>query len=377
MKPTRNSRVVLVGGGHAHLQVLEALSRDRLAGVDVTLVSPRCLQIYSGMLPGWMAGHYPLSHCHIDLGPLAQAAGVKLILETMAGMDANKQCIALSNGEILEYDLLSLNTGGESDVSWLKTAGEKLLPVRPLEDFIAGWASFLADISPQTPLRLVVIGAGAAGVELAFAVQYACNQRRLSAKVDLVSSEHFLNGHHESVVRRALGLLAKRGISLHIGRAVGAEEGVLLENGELITADRIIATTGARAPYWLQISRLALDAVGYISVDAMHRSLSHPNVFAVGDVCSRTDTHCERSGVHAVKGGAVVAYNLLATLRGSTLKRYHPKRRTLYLLATGPRHAIASWGAWSAQGGWVWYWKDWLDKHFILRHTRRLPIVAR
>lgn len=374
---TRNhTRVILVGGGHAHLQVLDALARHRLAGVDITLVSPRRLQIYSGMLPGWMAGHYPLSNCHIDLGPLAQAAGVKLILETMAGMDANKQCIALSNGDILEYDLLSLNTGSESDVSWLKAAGEKLLPVRPLEDFISGWASFLADAGTQLPLRLVVIGAGAAGVELAFAAHYACKQRRLSAKVDLVSSEHFLSGHHDRVVRRTLGLLSKRGINLHTGRAVGAEEGVLLENGELITADRIIATTGARAPYWLQISHLALDAQGYISVDATYRSLSHPNVFAVGDVCSRTDTYCERSGVHAVKAGVVVAHNLLATLRGGALKTYSHKHRSLYLLATGPRYAIASWGPWSAQGGWVWFWKDWLDKHFIRQHTRRLFVEA-
>lgn len=371
-------RLVLVGGGHAHLQVLKMLRTTHLKGVEIVLVTPRRLQIYSGMLPGWIAGLYSLAHCQIDLDALTQVSGVELILDTVVGMDARRRCVALTDGTHLEYDYLSLDIGSETDVSWLEAAGEHLLPVRPLEGFVSGWGTLLEDAAARSSYRLAIIGAGAAGVELAFAARYAFQQRNLNATVDLISSDqHFLAGHAENVAHLARNLLAQRGIILHGARAAGAEEGIQLANGELLSADRIIAATGSRAPCWLRLSHLDLDHDGYVCVDAAHRSLSHPDVFAAGDICARPDHPLARSGIHALGAGAVVAHNLLALLASRPLKTYQPRHKRLYLLATGPRHAIASWGAWSAQGQWVWVWKDWLDRRFIRRHTLGSPSAYR
>ena len=132
----------------------------------------------------------------------------------------------------------------------------------------------------------------------------------------------------------------------------------------------MLAATGARPQSWLRSSGLACSAGGWVQVDAHHRSPSHPEVFAAGDVCARTDRPLARSGVHAVHAGPVLAANLLATLDGSPPRAYVPKPRSLYLIACGPRHAIASWGNWSAEGGWVWRWKDWIDRGFIRRHRK-------
>jgi len=362
------NRLVLIGGGHAHLSVLRALAKHRLQ-IEAVLITPSPYQTYSGMLPGWLAGHYGLSDCQIDLRPLALVAGVELVIDQVVGMDADRRLVTLSDGSQLDYELVSLDVGSETNLSWLEVLQDRLLPIKPLGVFMQRWSCILAEAAKQNNFHLVVVGGGAAGIELAFAAQHVFAERTYNAKVSLIASEKgILPGHASSVARRVKMLLAQRGVTLHEAHAVGIDNGLLLGNGELLLADIVIASTGARPPAWLKHSKLALDEYGYISVEASHRSLSHPNVFAAGDVCARTDTHMARSGVHAVFSGPVIAHNLMASICGGQFIRYRPRKSSLYLLATGPKHAIASWGRFSAAGHWVWCWKNWIDQRFMSKH---------
>jgi len=362
-------RLILAGGGHAQLSVLTALAR-KPSNIEAVLVTPKAHQIYSGMLPGWMAGHYREEDCRIDLRPLADAAGVRMISAHMVGVKAKHRCVELSDGSRLEYDVLSINAGSEIDTSGLEAAGERLLPVKPLDDFVQRWPGIQAAALRQDNYQLVVVGGGAAGVELAFAAQYAINMQRSNrASVTLVVSQQgILPGHSACTKKRSRTLLQQRGITLFQAQAVGTAEGIILSNGESLRADCIIAATGARPPAWLRNTDIDQDEQGYILVDAHQRSLSHHNVFAAGDVCIRQDIRLARSGVHAVFAGPVLAHNLLASIRGQKLRSYRPRKRSLYILATGPRHAIASWGAVSVQGEWVWYWKNWIDRGFMRKY---------
>ena len=361
--------LIMAGGGHAQLSVLKALAQKPL-GIDAVLITPSPYQIYSGMVPGWMAGHYCLSECRIDLRPLAESAGARLIFAHVVGIDAKRRRVLLSDGMHLDYDGLSLDVGSEADLSLLEAAGERLLPIKPLGDFVQRWPTILTAALQQNYYRLVVVGGGAAGVELAFAAQHAfATQRCKQASVALVASESgILPGHANGVKQCARALLEQRGITLVQAQAVGTSEGVALSNGQSLSADCIIAATGARPPAWLRNSDLALDKQGYVLVDAQHRSVSHPNVFAAGDVCMRSDIQLAHSGVHAVFAGPVLAHNLLAAINGHELESYRPRKKSLYLLATGPKHAIASWGAFSAQGHWVWVWKNWIDCRFMRKY---------
>jgi NADH dehydrogenase FAD-containing subunit len=189
--------------------------------------------------------------------------------------------------------------------------------------------------------------------------------------VDLVASEGgLLAGHARSVQRRVSRYLAGANVQVHQAEASGTPEGVMLSTGTLLPADCVIAATGARAPRWLGRSGLGLDANGYVAVDEFYRSRAHDDVFAAGDVSARRDVSAARSGVHAVHAGPILAANLLAALRGGRMRTYRPRRHSLYLLACGPRYAIASWGRWSAEGGWVWRWKDRIDRGFVRRFAR-------
>ncbi|MBA5604212.1 FAD-dependent oxidoreductase [Duganella sp. FT3S] len=365
-------RLLLIGGGHAHLFVLEQLARVSTPGTEVVMVTPSAQQGYSGMLPGWMAGHYERSQCQIDLRPLAVAASARLELGHVCAMNADRRCVRLDDGREIAYDVASIDVGSATDLSWLGLAGAKLLAVKPLEAFFSAWPQVLAAARARGQIfRLVVVGAGAAGIELALAARYAFARIGVDAAVSLVGSDSgFLTDHAPAVRRHVLVVLARAQIAFHRGRAVGVEQGLMLSNGQLLSADSVIAATGARAHDWLKRSGLACDESGFVEVDRYQRSVSHPNVFAAGDVCSRHDVEMPRSGTHAVHSGPVLAVNLLAALQGGTMRSYVPRRRSLYLISCGARYAVASWGRWSAKGDWVWRCKDLIDRRFIRRFSR-------
>lgn len=363
-------RLVLAGGGHAQLAVLNALGRSPLRDVEVTLVTPEPRQAYSGMLPGWIAGHYTRAALEIDLEPLARRAGVKLLLDRIEAMDANRRCVALSDRRQLDFDLLSLDVGSEINTSSLEMLGDRLLPLRPLGDFLERWPDVLTAARRRPGYRVAVVGAGAAGSEVALAVRYAFHRERIDSEVSLVAPrDKFLVGHATGARRRVADWARRLGVRLHDGLAVGTPDGLLLPDGSTLPTDCVIAATGAAPPCWLNGSGLRLDERGYVAVDSSHRSLSHTQVFAAGDVCSREDRHFARSGVHAVRAGPVLASNLAAALSGRPLRAYRPRRRSLYLLACGPRSAVVSWGKLTAGGAWAWRWKDRIDRRFVERHV--------
>ncbi len=366
------SQLILAGAGHAHLHVLKALARSPWPGVEVTLLTPYDRQIYSGMLPGWMAGHYSVDQCAAVLTPLARAAGVRLKLAALVAMDADTQTVQTSSGETLHYDALSIDTGAAVDNAGLTVSTARCLTIRPLEHFVVDWSSLLAAARAQGSWRMAVVGGGAAGVELALAAQYrlACDIGRAHVQVSLISGSDLLPGHGQRIRKAVSACLSERDIAVFTARASGCQAGLRLDNGRLIEVDAFIAATGVQPPAWLSQSGLALAPDGFIAVCEGQQSVSHARVLAGGDIASRIDQPHAKSGVYAVRAGPVLANNLQRILHGGALMPYTPQRRSLYLLATGPRDAIMSWNGLSARGNWVWRWKDWIDQGFMRQYLQ-------
>ena len=366
--------LVLLGAGHAHVHVVKhyaQLARHGVMPPQITLVSPYPRQLYSGMLPGFIAGHYRLAQCGIELEPLLAGTPIRLILRSAVALDAAASQITLDNGTVLGFDWLSVNTGPVQDRQRLETqmpgVREHGLFVRPIEAFGALWPR-VAELAQTQALRLTLVGGGAAGIELAMAIRHRLPGAALTL---LTGGSPLAANYPQAVQRRVAGALKDRNITVLVDAAISfAAAEVQLASGARLACDVPLIATGAQAPAWLQGSGLALDGQGFIAVDACLRSTSHPHVFAAGDVSSRTDRPLPRSGVYAVRAGAALADNLEAALSGQALKRHQPPADTLNLLSCGTREAIASWGPLSAQGRWVWWLKDRIDRGFIRRYQK-------
>ncbi|MDO9165118.1 MAG: FAD-dependent oxidoreductase [Rhodoferax sp.] len=364
-------QLVLLGAGHAHVHVLSTLATQPMAGVQITLVAPYPRQLYSGMVPGFVAGHYALDDCVIPLEPLLQNTGIRWLTRSATGLDANARTVTLDDGSTLSFDWLSVNTGPVQDRVQIEQtmpgAREHGLFVRPIESFGALWPR-VAELAKTRALRVAVIGGGAAGIELAMAIRHGLG----SSSVTLVAGAAAVGANYTPAVQqRVVKALKRRNITVLPDLAVGIQAGeVLLGCGARLACDVPLIATGAQAPAWLAGSGLALDANGFIAVDACQRSTSHAHVFAAGDVSTRVDRAIARSGVYAVRAGPALANNLAAAIAGREPSPHQPPENTLNLISCGDRQAIASWGHYAAQGRWVWWLKDRIDRAFIKRYSR-------
>ncbi len=367
------TKLVLLGGGHAQLSVLASLVERPMTGCDVCLVTPYRRQIYSGMLPGWVAGHYPIDACAIALDALAARAGIAFHEAAAIGLDPSDQSLRCDDGAKLPFDLLSIDTGPIAAIDDLPGSTENALPIRPIEGFVAAWPKLVDHmLGACRRFDLAILGAGAAGLELAFAIQHrATTQGWSHVRVTLVGSDTLpLEGAPAKLRRRAAALLAHRGIIWSGGRKAERIDPnrICLQNGAALDFDRCLIVTGAAAPAWPRAGGLATDDRGFVSVGPTLQSLSHPQIFAAGDVAAYSQAR-PKSGVFAVRAGPTLAHNLRALCEGRALQAWSPQQRALCLISTGERHAFASWGRWAWQGNWVWNWKDRIDRQFVQRFS--------
>jgi len=374
---------VLVGGGHSHVEVLRRFGLVPPAGARLTLICRAAHTPYSGMLPGLVAGHYGFDDVHIDLRPLARFAGARFIEAEVTGLDAANRRVLCAARPPVPYDLLSINTGATPRTGDVPGGAEAAVPVKPINRFLDGWNALLERARGRGgPMRLAVVGAGAAGVEILLAIQYRLARLRADAGrgadddvFHLFSATPDILPTHNACVRATFRrVLAARGVILHLGTpVVGVAPGRLrTAAGDEIPADEILWVTAAGAPSWPGAAGLAVDGDGFIRVTDTLQSVSHPDIFAAGDVASMIDHPRPKAGVIAVRQGPPLADNLRRAVQGESPRRWRPQRRFLSLISTGDRYAVASRGAFYARGRLVWLWKDWIDRRFMRRY-KALP----
>lgn len=364
-------RLVLVGGGHAHVEVLRRFGDTRPEGVEVVLVTPEPRLIYTGMLPGHIAGHYSLDDCSIELAPLAARAGATMRATRGSLVSAGRRELVCEDGSVVPYDLLSLDVGSRPRIDGVEGVERHAVVLRPLEPFVAAWQRLLAVADGATSITLV--GGGAAGVELAFAMGHALRAARgaTAPHVRVVADTPEILPEWPAAARRAARQrLERAAIGVHTGDRVAAVSRgeVRLSTGITYATDAVFWTAGSAAPEWLRDSGLATDERGFVLTDETLRSTSHPQVFAAGDCAVQQGHAVPRAGVFAVRAGPPLAYNLRAAIAGRPLQPHLPRKRYLALLSTGDCHAIGAWGALGFHGKWAWRWKDRIDRRWTARY---------
>ena len=369
--------LVLAGGGHSHVTVLKKFAMKPLPGVRLTLICRDTHAPYSGMLPGFISGHYDFDDAHIDLGPLARFAGARFYHAEITGLDLDAKRVLCRDRPSVPFDVLSINTGSAPMTADVPGAEGNVVPVKPIDKFVEHWRN-MQDRIGGGGARIGVVGAGAGGVELLLSVQYRLQlQGRDSGGVAfhlITDTECILPTHNPSVRARFERVLSDRGVDVLTGHEViRVEPGRLFfKGGGELALDEILWVTAAGAPAWPGEAGLEVDGKGFILVDDGLCSLSHEDVFAAGDVASVVNHPRPKSGVFAVRQGPPLAANLRRHLLGRPTKPFRPQRAFLSLISTGDKYAVASRSGWAVEGRWVWRWKDWIDRRFM-RKFNDLP----
>jgi len=358
--------VILVGGGHSHVQVLRRQLMSPLPDARVTVVVDRPVAIYSGMVPGFVSGQYTRHELEIDVRPLARRSGARVVVAAARGIDTENKHILLSGRPPIHYDLASLNVG--STVAGLDTPGvrEHAVPTRPIADLIDRFDAWFQR-GPISDKPVVVVGGGAGGVELAFCLRARLTRLGASATpITLLSAQPPLV-NRPALSERVRADAADRGIVILSGRAAAVEaDAVVLESGERLPSGLTVWVTGAVAPAWLAKTGLPVDARGFVKVRDTLMVEGVDDLFAVGD-CAVPESWpaIPKAGVYAVREGPYLASNLERRLTGRALETYTPQRDFLTLLNYGDGSAAGGkWGR-SISGPGVFRWKDRIDRRFM------------
>jgi selenide, water dikinase len=374
--------LVLVGGGHSHAIALKLFGMKPLPGVRITLISDVVHTPYSGMLPGYIAGLYTYDECHIDLRPLANFAQAQLIVDKAIGLDLVNNRVLCANHAAIGFDLLSIDIGSTPTVSPVPGALEHTTPVKPISKFLNYWDELVHTVAqfPDRPLRIGIVGGGAGGVELALSAQ--AHLSRIYQKAGQPASnltmhlfhrgERLLPKHNAAVGQKVEAILADRGVQLHLGETVESVQPELIccQSGLAVNCDRIFWVTQASAAPWLKAAGLATDENGFIQLTDTLQSVSHPHIFAAGDIATMVNHPRPKAGVFAVRQGQPLYNNLRRALLEQPLKPFVPQKKYLILVGTGTESAIASRGFLTVgQHPLLWRWKDRIDRRFMQKFS--------
>ncbi|WP_017652121.1 FAD-dependent oxidoreductase [Fortiea contorta] len=384
---TIGKKLVLIGGGHSHAIALKMFGLQRLKGVSLTLITKETNTPYSGMLPGHIAGFYNYDECHINLKKLADFAQANLCIDEVIGLDLEQNQVICANSPPVTFDILSIDIGSTPAIISVSGAAEFAIPAKPVSQLLKHWYQLLISVAenPQVSISIGIVGGGAGGVELALSMQ--AHLQKMMEKKNLAihlfhRHQELMTNYHDSTQHQVKKILTKRGIKLYLGEKVceiepnnftlkpHSRNGEILtvkcESGLTVECDRVFWVTQASAPQWLKATGLATDEQGFILVNNKLQSLTHPHIFAAGDIAAMLNYPRPKAGVFAVKQGKPLFENLQRFVLNKPLEDYKPQREYLSLIGTGDGRAIANKGDFTLPPHkLLWYLKDWIDCRFM------------
>ena len=375
--------VVLLGIGHTNAHVLRMWRMQPIPNARLTCVSNHPTAPYSGMLPGVLAGQYPPEAMEIDLVRLCSAAGARLILGKVIGLDRQRRELLFEDRPPLPYDVLSIGIGSVPSNTDVIADGLRVVPIKPMQTFLQRLKPPLDryddEIQGDGPARIAVVGGGVGSVEIAFCL---CNGVRSSQckhrpYVYLVCPhERLTPGSSSGAARLAKELLEARGVEVLLNRRVlGFQDGKLcFDNGPEIPADVIVWGTSATAPPLLTKLGLAVDERGFVLTSSTLQSVTDPTIFAVGDSGTIESERLPKAGVYAVREGPILWENMQRFLRGQTPVVYRPQRNFLKLINTGDGRAILDYYGFSDCSRIAWWLKDRIDRKFMAMYQDYTPM---
>jgi len=393
-------RIVVLGGGFGGVATVRHLERGlrRRKDVEITLVSRENFFVLTPLLFEACTGRLELRHCAQPIRAALRRA--RFIEATVESLDVEERLVRLvapdGTSSRLPYDHVvvalgaSTNEGlipGSSNALTFKTMADALVLRNHLIECFERADAATDAAQRRQCLTVVVIGGGLVGVEL---------MGELTAFVDDVLRFYPRIGRHEICFRlfeagprilpeiddtlaiTARHVLEQRGVEIHVSTAVRAiaTERVHLEN-DAIAAATVVLTAGIVPSAISSALAVGRDPRGRIAVDATMRSVSHPQVWALGDCAAIPDPDGRpypALAQHAIREARHLAGNILAAVDGRSLSPFQ-FRSLGTMVSLGHTRAVARVFGLRLTGFAAW----WLRRTYYLfqmpRWDRRLRII--
>ena len=372
------SKLVLIGGGHSHsVALLNWLSQsptfpDRPIA-DITLITPNAQTVYSGSVPGHLAGWWNREACAVNVAALAEALGIKVVLDEAIGLDLAQQCVICRNYGAIGFEILSLDIGSTPQIPAM--ISQRIIPMKPMGLLLNSLEPYL-NLGPSETRSMAIVGGGLGGVEVALSLKERLgNQLNLSL---ICRSQTIAPSQSKAIQTLLTQELKSRSIRVYLNTAVNSVQdntngvNLILNSGEYssnLSCDISLWATQATSPQWIRDSGLRTDDRGFVLVDPTLRSVSHSNIFASGDIATIQNSPQPKAGVLAVREGKILGHNLRRSLANQSLKSFNPQSRYLNLISLGDRRAVANYGGFSITTKPIqpllWHWKKTIDDSFV------------
>ncbi len=376
-----SKEVILVGGGHAHAIFLRKWAMHSIPGVQISLISPGPEATYTGMLPGFLAGHYSKEEIVIDLVKLCRFSGARFIMGSVNNIISKDNLISIDGRCSINYDVASIDIGVTSTINNDKRFNLNTHSIRPLGSFVDRWTEFKQKINRKKVVpKIVIIGGGIGAVEVALAMCYSIRKLGIKYSITILDRAKVLKNVRSSARNIIMSTLKDYSIAAfdHIKILKCDENCVQIENGLEFESNFTVIAAGATAYEWLEKTDLSLKD-GFINVDKTLQVIGSPDLFAVGDCAHLNFSPRPKAGVFAVRQAPVLFKNIQAKLLKRRLKVFSPQKNYLKLISLGEKKAVSDYILPSLSGRTVWKLKNKIDHAFVkkLSSFPAMPIALR
>ena len=365
-------RLVLAGGGHAHMMLLAEISSIVASGHSVTVIQPSDHHYYSGMGPGMLSTVYSPEDIRFNTRFVVERQKGTFIKDRVIRIDPEKKTVITESGDSIDYDVLSCNVG--SYVPFEAVYGNKktTFSAKPIERLLEAQKQILSRCRNGS-VSIAVIGGGPAAVEVAGnAYHLAKTTSCKTIRVHLFAGKKVMGGFSPSVQAIVRRTFKQHGIAIdETGYAQRVDDGTItLDSGKQHEADIIFLATGVKPSKVFAESGMATGPDGGLPVNDYLQSTEFDTIFGGGDCIHFTPRPLAKVGVYAVRENPILLHNVRARLDDLPLNKFNPGGSYLLIFNLGRNIGALEKGPFTWGGKISFAVKDYIDRKFMKEFQR-------
>jgi len=360
-------KLVIVGGGHAHLMTLQNLQKLTEKGYKVTVIGQSRYHYYSGMGPGILGKNYRLEDVRFDTRKTVDSRGCTFIQDKASDIDPESKHVILKSGEKVHYDVLSLNIGSDVDTEIVKGNNKNIFAVKPIEN-LHQTGLIIEKLALEHSVQVAVVGGGPSAAEISGNIA-SLGQKFCKNQVDVTvfAGKNFMKKFPESIQKRVAKLLQRKCVKIDQSGYVDYIENnkIVLDSGKSTEAQVILIATGVKPPEIIQRAGIPIGPDGGMVVNKYLQSEKYPEIFGGGDCIFFSEHPLDKVGVYAVRENPVLFHNLKVALNGGKFRSFTPQNNYLMIFNLGGKTGVFQKGMIAFSGKPAFLIKDYIYRKFI------------